>query len=102
MIGQTVWVRGDGWLPKGRVTHWTAQTVTKETPLLWITNHGTKVPKKNPDRSLFLFSEEDVAEQEWLEDNRYTVSNAVLFCKDPAVLREIARLVGYKHLRAKP
>jgi hypothetical protein len=79
--------------------HWRAWEVIGETSRSWLIGnkvHPTKVPKVGANPRKWLFSEEDVIRQAWVEDNRYALGQAVQRCCNYDTMQHIARLVGYK------
>jgi hypothetical protein len=106
-VGDTVWVdsRYHAPLPK---------MVTGETRTSWIVGeryNAVKVPKKlegdeqrlwtRPDRHSgsrhrVYLSEEEIADNIWIEKHKDRIANFVRFCASSESLRQIAAMVGYK------
>lgn len=80
--------------------HWKKCEVLGETSRSWILDrHGQiKVPKKRNEiqRRIFAFSESEIDDLEWVEKHKYKIAREVELSSNPAVLRTIASLVGYK------
>ena len=102
-VGSTIWVF-DGnrriYAKDGRGgpiyrEHWRPAKITSETSRSWITDWGQKVPKKG-ERPGVCFTEKEVDEKSWVEDNHYKISDAVNRVRDHETLRAIAKLVGYE------
>ena len=89
---------GDIWAKGGPVwrEHWRKYPVVGETRLSWILSIHTKVPKKNPSPRAFAFSEAQIDELEWLEVHRYKVADRVQKIDDPALMKQVAALIGYE------
>lgn len=78
--------------------HWGRRTVTGETSRSWIVDR-IKIPKtliRLPGGATFSFSEERINELGWVEENRHPITVAIRRIEDPALLRQIAKLIGYK------
>lgn len=117
MIGQTVWVFNENhrvYAPKepGKLyasggpiyrEHWQPETITSETPRLWVTNRGTKFPKKDPNNEYrgICRSKEELEDKIFLHDHNFHIGKAVGECHDIAKLKEIAKLIGYDEEKKK-
>lgn len=105
MIGNTVYVfdmnrrvyRKDG-VGAGPIwrEHWRPEKVSSETSRSWVTDHGTKIPKKGHDPRSFAFSLGQIESQAWVQEHRYKISSMVERCLDPVKLQQIAEIVGYQ------
>jgi hypothetical protein len=109
-IGSTVWVfdenhrvyarDANGRAPGGPIyrEHWVPVTITSETRVSWVINRwDKKLPKKRPAgyRPRYCVSQAEIDEECWADDYRYAIVRHVEWC-DPATLRKVAELVGYK------
>jgi hypothetical protein len=109
-VGDTVWVfdsnhrvyrprlPGEAYARGGPIwrEHWRPRTIVGENARSWILNLGEKVPKKNPSAWMYAFSEQEIDDRAWVEEHRHRLVNRVQEIRDAAVLREIARLIGYE------
>lgn len=86
--------KGRLWASSGPIwrEHWREHKIVGETRVSWITQYGKRVPKKGGPG--IAFSEHELNELQWREENRHTIARAVSELKDVAVLRHIAALVG--------
>lgn len=75
--------------------HWQRYTITGETPRSWITSCHSKVPKKGKHDG-WAFSESEVDDYCWVEEYRHSLIREVSSCRNPAILRKIAALIGYR------
>lgn len=79
--------------------HWRPVKVTGETSRSWIIGEAWdthKLPKKGQAGFAVAFSQEEIDRAAWVHDNAIIISHMVSCCKDYAVLKHIATLVGYK------
>jgi len=74
--------------------HWRLVEITGDTSVSWVTAYG-KAPKRGGDIR-WAFTEAEVDDRSWVNDNAYRIGNKVGGLHDPALLREIARLIGYE------
>lgn len=103
-VGSTIWMfdsnrrvydKNKGGNPIYR-EHWRPAKITGETSRSWITDRwGQKVLKRGPHPGA-AFTQEEVDDDVFINDNRYTISDAVRRCRDAATLRAVALLVGYE------
>jgi hypothetical protein len=121
-IGDSVWVYdsnhrvypkdGRGGSPIYR-EYWRERFIVGETRVSWILglrpdsspNHGwsQKVPK-NPreiDRVGIAYSPAELEAHCWMHDHRYRLMRKIEYCTDPALLKQIAEMVGYDESEAK-
>lgn len=86
--------------------HWDKRFVVGETRVSWIVGMAVdwgadhracvKVPKKGPLPSGWSWSQVEIDELAWVEKHRYKIIRCLERCREPKVLREIAKLIGYK------
>lgn len=79
------------------VHHWVKRTITSETSRSWVVNfYGEehKIPKKDPPKWKYLFSEQELAEVVFIHDNALKIAEKVRGLKDYKILKQIADLVG--------
>ena len=80
---------------------WRKMLIVGETSRSWLADHSTtsryptKIAKKGPFHGV-AFSEDEINEAAYVEDNRYQISEAVRYVRDATVLRKVAELIGYK------
>lgn len=73
--------------------HWRRVEIVGETSRSWVTECGRKVSKKGG--SGISFSQEEIDQQAWIQDNRHKIGDRVERCRDFKVMKAIADLVGY-------
>lgn len=76
--------------------HWIKREITSETARSYIIleyGHELKIPKKNPPKYKYLFSEREVDEHVWMHDNCFDISCKVRDLKDFNLLKKIANLL---------
>lgn len=75
--------------------HFYEVTIDGETSRSWLVGEWKpiKVPKSDPFS--VLYTEEMIADAEWLSEHRYRISSQVQSIKDADVLRKIADLIDY-------
>ncbi len=99
-IGDTVWVfRGSNYGGNGKPWRdlWEPRKVTAVTSRSWVVGDGfwaTKVPKAGPYNDV-CFTEAEIDDLAYVQNNRFRIGDAVKGCRDTAVLRQIAALIGY-------
>lgn len=104
-IGSTVWRfdenrrvypkdSGIGASPIWR-EHWRPVKIVGETSGSWVAQNDGKINKKAPGQK-WAFSQAEIDEREWVEVHRHQIREHILQVTDPAVLRQIAALVGYE------
>lgn len=79
--------------------HWVKHEIIGETSRSWVVGkwYGQrKIPKKGPIPNGICFSEEEIEQRAFVEDNAHRISDLVLRCKDYATLKKIGELVGYE------
>lgn len=89
--------------------HWHEQRIVSETTKSWVTNCKVKIPKghRHSNRTKwsrhmfgvgvhYTFDYQDVLAAEWVVDNVHDISRTVNDIRDPELLREVAKLIGYK------
>jgi hypothetical protein len=112
MIGQTIYVfdinrrvypkrpPGAAYLGEGPIyrEHWRAEKVVGETRVSWVLEFGRKVPKDQAKarKQGVVFTAQEVDDDCWLKSHRYRIVNDISRIDDPALLRKIADLIGYK------
>lgn len=72
--------------------HWGPYVITGETRVSWVVRGDTKIPKRGG--RYIAFSEEEVDQRCWVDENAYRLGLTVGMLKDYALLRQIAELVG--------
>lgn len=100
-IGSTIWIfdqnrrvyRDNRSRPVYR-EYWRPIKITSETTRSWITEWGQKIPKKGEHHGV-CFTEKEVDDKSWVEENRYKISEAVNRMRDAETLRAVAKLAGY-------
>lgn len=111
-IGSTVWIFDSNRRvypkpPPGKIyaeggpiwrEHYGPHKIVGETRVSWVLDRegGRKIPKKRAPNSYICYSQEEIDEQCWIHENRSRISHLVNRLEDPAVLREVARLVNYQ------
>lgn len=95
--GSTVWVFGRGDAPE-------VSRITSETSRSWVVGRDTKIPKSNTAAvydiqpgfgcTLRHCLTREAADAMFLERSRWTMSQRVRECTDPAVLRLVAASLG--------
>lgn len=87
--------------------HWVRMIVWGQNSRSWLVDHyfdsdhqwtpraAFKLPKKGPWPG-WAFSEADIDELEWLHLNGWKIVNRLGTMKDPAIMRQIAKLMGYE------
>lgn len=75
--------------------YWRPIKITSETTRSWITERGNKIPKKG-EHNGYCFTEQEVNDKSWVEDNRYKIAEAVNWMRDVETLRAVAKLAGYE------
>ncbi len=105
-----VYERDEKGRPVGRPIwreHWRELAVIGETRVSWLVgypgakveDHGFKLPKRDfadgKCPSGWALSLEHIEERSWVEEHRWQIGDALDRCEDPAVLRQVAALVGY-------
>lgn len=78
--------------------HWRLVEIKGENRRSWLTDRG-KCPKTGPHRG-WAFSEAEVEDSCWVHEHRYEIGRLVVSCRDPALLRQIAKLLDYDSQRA--
>lgn len=76
--------------------HFVPVAIVGETRVSWISNYwGRKFPKKNP---VGLFGADDVENYLWVGHHKLAIADAIRCdgALSSDVLREVARLIGYK------
>lgn len=81
--------------------HWREEKVVGETPRAWITECGTKVPKKGAGSRVFAFSEEEISRAAYVQENRYWIAEKVGRLTDYDTLKKVAECIGYQQPDAK-
>jgi hypothetical protein len=90
--------------------HWREHFIIGETRVSWIVSMGrdfkpgerpwceVKIPKKPTDakRTGIAYSADELAAHCWMNDHRYSLMRKIEYCTDPATLRKIADLIGYR------
>jgi len=74
--------------------HFFEVTIVSETAKSWIDQWGVKISKKEPFAK--LFTEEMISEAEWVKVHSYRIKEAIGYCRDASVLKEVAKLIGYE------
>ena len=80
---------------------WRKRLIVGETSRSWLVGYSTtsrtqtKVAKKGPFCGV-AFSEEEIDEAAWVEENRYRINESMRYVRDATVLRKVAELIGYK------
>ena len=109
-VGDTIWIRlydvrryvtGSHSNQATGKDHFEPYVIVGETARSWITGAGwneTKWPKKGGD---YLTTPEELALAIWHFDNDYKLKEFVRRINDPAVLLQVAKLVGYSPLLAQ-
>ena len=106
-VGDTIWVfdrnhreysKDNGSAPIWRA-HWRPRKVTGETSRSWVLEYGGKCPKKRRtiDMSAFAFSQEEIAEQEWVRQHPAYIRRQLMY--EPLTIpqwKQIAEIIGYK------
>jgi hypothetical protein len=88
--------------------HWVERQIIGETRVSWLVDYPGetkpgvlthKLPKsaflRGGRPSLWARSLRQIEQAEWLHDHHYNLGLAVGRCNDYAILREVARLIGY-------
>lgn len=105
VIGKTVWRfdRNHRVYDKGKITgpiyreHWVPIVIFGETSRSWLAGYEFdpyKIPKKGPHHP-FALSEQEVEDDCWRQEHRYSISRQVERVTDVEILRKIAALVGW-------
>lgn len=82
--------------------HWQKKEITSETRISWVIgeNHWNQIkfPKRNPREKpwLFCFSEEELDQRCYVAENRHRIASALQNCEDYAMLKTVARAIGYE------
>lgn len=92
--------------------HWRPMVIVGETKMSWLVvsqslaqySHGqaldpkrcVKLSKKNPDRISWVFSEEELDERSWINDNRVRLSEVIRDFKDYETLKKVAALINFQ------
>ena len=77
--------------------HWRKTAITSETSRSWILDFdGRKIAKALPRQVDLAWSEDEINQECYVQDNRHSISDCVRRCTDFAILKQIAALVGYK------
>lgn len=111
-VGDTVWVfdvnrrvyaparPGRLWADGGPIyrEHFRPVVIESETSRSWVTVSGTKYSKKDRPHGIYI-DQQEIDDACWVNDHRYKVSSLVDRCQDPAILRQIAALVGYEETK---
>ena len=71
--------------------HWRETKIVGETKVSWITEWGKKIPKKG-GRGI-CFSERELDEAAWVQENRVRLSNAVMSLSDFATLKAVSEIL---------
>lgn len=75
------------------------ERITGDTKASWLTGEGrlqSKHPKKpTEDRPSTLYGLADVRDAVFIHEHGMHIGNAVRWCNDAAVMRQIAKLIGY-------
>ncbi len=108
-VGSTVWVFDEGRriYTNGLATpvwreHWrpvkiaveTSRSWVLETPV-WFGKDVTRIPKHGPSPWWVMFTQEQVDDAVWVHNHRHKIGEAIRYVDDPAILKQVARLVGY-------
>lgn len=81
--------------------HWVRHEITGETSRSWLVGPDwarRKIPK-NPERQnrrMIAWSEAEIDALTWAHEHRYRIVRAVEHLENPALLRQVADLVGYQ------
>lgn len=81
--------------------HWRETRIKSETARSWVTERGHKIDKRTGEsrtaygRITFAYSQAEIDDRCWIEENRYALGERVRSCSDVATLRAVAALVGY-------
>ena len=104
-IGTTIWIfdinrrkyrpGGVGGGPIWR-EHWRPETIRSETSRSWVTDYGTKIPKKPPLPNNIADSLEAINRAAYVEENRHRIAESIYRIRDYDTLTKIADLIGYK------
>jgi hypothetical protein len=109
-VGSPVWVRSEDYRGRDKRDAWHQREITGETRVSWLVGpkwQEMKLPKRDPrgftrcdfgPRHVAL-SWDEVEDHLFVEAHRYRIAQVVERLAQPALLREIAKLVGYE---AKP
>lgn len=81
--------------------HWREEKVVGETSRSWITERGTKVPKKGANSRLFAFSEEEIDRESYVQESRHKIADMVRRLTDHDTLKRVAECIGYQQPDAK-
>ena len=73
--------------------YWVPRTVASETRLSLILDNGVKIKKADPGTGICL-NEDELNDEMWLHEYRYTVERAVARLTDAKALKQIAVLAG--------
>lgn len=79
-------------IPRGS---WRPIQITGETSRSWITQSGTKLPKKGDWSQLWVLTESDVDDWEWVRVHAHPIADAVRKVRNADTLRRIADLIGF-------
>ena len=100
--------------------HWVPMVVLAESPVAWwmarsIHSHligepteqlefvvAAKLLKGRPLPGGWAFGSEHIDEMAWVQQHRPAISCAVSRCDDPAILRQVAALVGWSPEKGQP
>lgn len=107
-VGDPIWIFDDNHrvYQKGKLgpvwrEKWRKRLIIGETSRSWLVGcsmnspYPTKISKKGPHHGV-AFSESEIDEAAYIEENRYRISEAVRYVRDANVLRKVAELIGYK------
>lgn len=72
--------------------HWRETKIVGETKVSWITEWGKKIPKKGGQG--ICFSERELDEASWVQENRNRLSDAVRSLKDFTTLKSVSEILG--------
>ena len=102
-VGGTVWVfdinRRVYTQPKvgwGKIIwkeYWRPTTIVSETSRSWVLKGDEKIPKRGWSPRLVAFSQAEIDERAYVEENRHQISERVRRVENPAVLRAIEALL---------
>lgn len=71
--------------------HWREMKIVGETKVSWITEWGKKIPKKGGQG--ICFSERELEEASWVQENRHRLSDAVLSLNDFTTLKAVSEIL---------
>lgn len=78
--------------------HWRPRVIIGETDRSWLIEPSwrpRKVPKVNPPAE-WAFSEAEIDQQAWVEENAHRIAHLVGVCRRYDVLKEVAKVIGWR------